>query len=182
MKEIMIAGFGGQGVLSLGVMLANSGLRNGKNVTWLPSYGSEQRGGTANCFVKIDDEEVASPYVDESDILITLNEPSYVKFKDKVKKGGYLFVNSSLVYSRDDRTDIHVVRVPVTELATEFGDPRVANVMMLGVILAHTDLVALEVVDLALSEYFASKGEKVIAFNKKALRAGYQWKETDESK
>ena len=96
MSEIMIAGFGGQGILAAGVMLANAGLLAGLQTTWLPSYGATMRGGTANCFVKIDSEEIGSPYIDEADFLLAFNEPSLLKFHGTVKKGGCIFANSSL--------------------------------------------------------------------------------------
>ena len=130
MKEILIAGFGGQGVLAAGVILANAALRADKQTCWLPSYGGTMRGGTANCSVKIADEEIGSPYIDEPDVLVVFNEPSYVKFYDKLKPGGYLFVNSSLIHKENTRDDIHVVYAPVTEIAAELGNVRAANVVM----------------------------------------------------
>ena len=172
MKEIIIAGFGGQGVLSVGVILANAGLKEGLNITWLPSYGAEQRGGTANCFVKISGEEIASPYIDEADVLVAFNEPSLKKFVDKVKPGGYLFINSSLVKSAVDRDDIHVFSAPVTDAAAELGTAKAANVVMLGLLLAQTKLLSTEAAHQSLEEYFQPAGEKMIEFNKKALAAG----------
>ncbi len=177
MSEIMIAGFGGQGVLAAGVILANAGLQAGLYTSWLPSYGATMRGGTANCFVKIEDEEIGSPYVDEADILIVFNEPSFVKFHDKVKKGGYLFVNSSLVHKKETREDITVVYAPVTDMAMELGNVKAANVLMLGVVLAETGLLPPEAPVAGLEDYFSSKSQAVIELNKKALNAGYQWKE-----
>lgn len=179
MNEIMIAGFGGQGVLSAGVILANAALRSNLHTTWLPSYGGTMRGGTANCLVKIAEEEIGSPYIEDSDVLIVFNEPSFLKFKDKVKPGGYLFMNSSLIHKEEFRKDITVVSVPVTELAAELGNEKAANVVMLGVVLSVNPLVSLEAAKMSLEEYFAPKGEKMIAFNKEALQVGYAWKDKE---
>lgn len=175
MNEIMIAGFGGQGVLATGVILANAGLRADLCATWLPSYGGTMRGGTANCSVKLAEEEIGSPYIDNPDALVVFNEPSFMKFHDKVKPGGYLFMNSSLIHKEECRKDITIVSSPVTELAAELGNVRAANVVMLGVMLSVLPLVSLEAAEISLEEYFAPKGEKMITFNKKALRAGYTW-------
>lgn len=172
MKEIIIAGFGGQGVLSVGVILANAGLKEGLNITWLPSYGAEQRGGTANCFVKISDDDIASPYIDEADVLLAFNEPSLKKFMDRVKPGGYLFLNSSLIDSKVERDDIHVISVPATDTAAALGTVKAANVVMLGRMLAETKLLSTEAAHQSLEEYFQNAGEKMIEFNKKALAEG----------
>lgn len=172
MKEIIIAGFGGQGVLSVGVILANAGLKEGLNITWLPSYGAEQRGGTANCFVKISDDEIASPYIDEADVLVAFNEPSLKKFVDKVKPGGYLFINNSLIESKVGRDDIHVISAAATDTAKDLGAVKVANVVMLGLMLSETKLLSTEAAYQSLEEYFKPAGEKMIEFNKKALATG----------
>lgn len=177
MSEIMIAGFGGQGVLAAGVLLANAGLKAELCSSWLPSYGATMRGGTANCFVKIDRDEIGSPYIDEADILIVFNEPSLVKFQDRVKPGGYIFINSSLIHRKEMRTDVNVVYVPVTDMAMEQGNVKVANVLMIGAVLARTQLLELDAADASLEDYFSAKSEKVIELNKKALHAGYEWKE-----
>ena len=173
MKEILIAGFGGQGVLATGVILANAALRADLQTCWLPSYGGTMRGGTANCSVKISDDEIGSPYIDEPDVLVVFNEPSYVKFYNRLKPGGYLFVNSTLVHKENTRDDIHVICEPVTEIATELGNVRAANVVMLGVILSHLPMVSLDAAKISLEEYFEPKGQKVIDFNRNALEVGY---------
>lgn len=174
MHEVLIAGFGGQGVLATGVMLANAGLRADLNTTWLPSYGGTMRGGTANCSVKISDDEVASPYIDNPDVLIVFNEPSLDKFEAQVKPGGYIFINSSLVKREDVRDDVTVIRAPVTELATELGNVRAANVVMLGVLLSKVPIVSVEAALTSLEEYFEPKGEKVINLNRQALKKGME--------
>lgn len=164
------------GVMAAGVILANAALRADKQTCWLPSYGGTMRGGTANCSVKIADEEMGSPYIDEPDVLVVFNEPSYVKFYDKLKPGGYLFVNSSLIHKENTRDDIHVVYAPVTEIAAELGNVRAANVVIVGVILSHVPMVSTEAAEVALEEYFAPKGEKMVEFNKKALQVGLSQK------
>ena len=137
MVEIICSGFGGQGVLNMGMILADSGMEEGKNVTWYPSYGSEMRGGTANCNVKISEDEIASPYCNELDIACCLNDASIDKFENMIRPNGILLVNSSL--ARGDRTyrkDIRVVKVPCTEICNDVGTSKGANIVMLGA-LAH---------------------------------------------
>jgi len=132
-RNLMVAGFGGQGVMLLGKMLSYATCEaTDKNVTFFPSYGAEQRGGTANCYVVISDEEVGAPLGDAMDDLIVMNDPSLNKFLYKLVPGGTLFINSSIVTSRVERTDVKVVSVPVTEMALEMGNPKVLNIIMLG--------------------------------------------------
>ena len=180
MHEILFAGFGGQGVLAAGVILANAALRADLYTTWLPAYGGTMRGGTANCSVKIAEEEIASPYIDEPDILVVFNEPSLKKFESQVKPGGSIFVNSSLIHREVERDDVTVVKAPVTELAAALGNARAANVFMTGVLLSQIPLVSAEAACLSLEEYFKPKGEKMIDFNKKVLLEGYRQKEKVE--
>lgn len=133
MTEIICSGFGGQGVLVAGMILADAGMEDGKNVTWYPSYGSEMRGGTANCNIKISEEEIPSPYCHQLDILYTLNDAAIDKFESQVRPGGILLVNSSL--ARKDRVyreDIQVIKVPATDIANELGNARGTNIVMLG--------------------------------------------------
>lgn len=133
MVEIICSGYGGQGVLNVGMILADAGMEDGKNVTWYPSYGSEMRGGTANCNVKIGDDEIASPYCNELDIALMLNDASIDKFQEMIRPEGILLVNSSL--ARDDREyrkDIQVIKVPCTDIANEVGNSKGANIVMLG--------------------------------------------------
>jgi 2-oxoglutarate ferredoxin oxidoreductase subunit gamma len=138
MVEIICSGFGGQGVLNAGMILADAGMEEGKNVTWFPSYGSEMRGGTANCNVKISDEEIPSPYCSELDIVCSLNDASIDKFQSMIRPRGILLVNSSLAKEdRSYREDIRVIKVPCTDIANEVGNSKGANIVMLGA-LAHT--------------------------------------------
>lgn len=137
MIEIICSGFGGQGVLVAGMILADAGMEAGKNVTWYPSYGAEMRGGAANCNVKISDEEIASPYCRQIDILCTLNDAAIDKFEQQLRPGGILLVNSSL--ARKDRVyrrDINVLKIPATDIGNELENPRGTNIVMLGA-LAH---------------------------------------------
>ena len=160
MSEIICAGFGGQGVLVAGLILANAGMDLGKNVTWYPSYGSEMRGGTANCNVKISDREIASPYGKKLDVLYTLNEASIDKFEKMVRPGGVLLVNSSLTRpERTYRDDIRVVKVPATDIAGEVGNSRGTNIVMLGALAAATDIFEEDYLRSAIDAYFAMKGK-----------------------
>ena len=146
-RNLMVAGFGGQGVMLLGKMLSYATCEaTDKNVTFFPSYGAEQRGGTANCYVVISDEEVGAPLGDALDDLIVMNDPSLNKFLYKLVPGGTLFINSSIVTSRMERTDIKVVSVSVTEMALEMGNPKVLNIIMLGAYIGYTQVVPEDVV------------------------------------
>jgi 2-oxoglutarate ferredoxin oxidoreductase subunit gamma len=157
--EIICAGFGGQGVLTVGLIIAHNSVMAGKNVTWIPSYGSEMRGGTANCSVKISDEEIASPFIKEIDVLIALNEPSVDKFMGMVKPNGFLIVNSSLVPAKQYRDDILVVPVPMADVADKASNPRGANLAMLGAFVAKTELFEKDRFAEGIDSYFAAKGK-----------------------
>ena len=160
MAEIICAGFGGQGVLTTGMMLIDAGMEQGKNVLFYPSYGSEMRGGTANCSVKISDKRIASPVCKSLDILFTLNAPAIDKFEDRVKPGGLLLVNSSIVpEDRKYRDDIRVVKVPATDIAHELENPRGVNIVMLGAMAASSDLFTPEYLESAIDNFFAKKGK-----------------------
>ena len=175
LKRIVCSGFGGQGILTTGILIAQAGFKNNYQITWYPSYGSEMRGGTANCIVKLSDEEIASPYVQGIDILLTLNEPAIDKFEPKVAPGGWLFVNSSLVNpDRTYRHDINVVKVDAEDLAAQAGNSKGANIAMLGAVLKTTGLFSLEAYETAMTNYFTDKGkEKFNRLNSLALRHGY---------
>ena len=175
LKGIVCSGFGGQGILTTGILLAYAGFENGYKITWYPSYGSEMRGGTANCIVKLSDEEIASPYVQEIDILLTLNEPAIDKFEPKVAAGGWMFVNASLVGpERTFRDDINVLKVDAEGLAAKAGNSKGANIAMLGAMLKATGLFSLESYEAAMTGYFTEKGkEKFNKLNSLALHHGY---------
>lgn len=175
LQQIICSGFGGQGVLTTGMLIAFAGHHSGNIITWYPSYGSEMRGGTANCMIKISDEEIASPYVKEIDILITLNDPAITKFEASVKPGGWLFANSALVdENRTFRDDINVVKVDAEKLAEEAGNPKGANIALVGAVLKKTGFLTYEQYRDAMNRYFTDKGKaKFNELNEKALLAGY---------
>jgi 2-oxoglutarate ferredoxin oxidoreductase subunit gamma len=170
--KTIFAGFGGQGVMSIGLNLAQAAMLEGKNVTYLPSYGAEVRGGTANCTVAISDEEIASPVASSPDFVVAMNQPSLVRFQNQIESGGVLFLNSSLVEAEVSRGDIEVVRVPANSIAEELGSPKSANMVMLGVFTKKSNLVSLSSLIEGLGITLKSKG-KLMAINKKALMAGY---------
>lgn len=144
LEEIIIAGFGGQGVMSMGQLIAYAGMLEGKGVSWLPSYGPEQRGGTANCAVVVSDEPVGSPLVTRPTSVIVLNNPSFDKFEPRVRPGGLLLLNSSLVVRASDRTDIKIIEISATDLANDLGNSRVANMILLGAFLECRKIVSIE--------------------------------------
>ena len=170
--KTVFAGFGGQGVLSMGLNLAQAAMLEGKNVTYLPSYGAEVRGGTANCTVAVSDEEIASPVASSPDFIVAMNQPSLVRFQNQIQSGGVLFVNSSLIEAEILRGDIDIVRVPANSIAEELGSPRSANMVMMGAFTKKSNLVSLSSVIEALKNTLKNK-QKLIAINKNALQAGY---------
>ncbi|SHD77667.1 2-oxoacid:acceptor oxidoreductase family protein [Schnuerera ultunensis] len=158
MVEIISAGFGGQGVLTAGLILAKIAINNGKNVTWIPSYGSEMRGGTANCNVKIDDQEIASPFVKNIDVLIAMNAPSVEKFENMIKPDGLLIVNSSMVKGKKYRDDIRIVKVPANDIAREVNNPKGLNITVLGAFAKATGIFDKDSFIEGIDGFFASKG------------------------
>jgi 2-oxoglutarate ferredoxin oxidoreductase subunit gamma len=170
--KAVIAGFGGQGVMSMGLNLAQAALLEGKNVTYLPSYGAEVRGGTANCTVGISDDEIASPVASSPEFVVAMNQPSVIRFQNQIQSGGLFFVNSSLVESEISRGDINVIKVPANSIAENLGSPKSANMVMLGAFTKKSGLVSLPSVIEALKFILGTK-QKLLAVNEKALRAGY---------
>jgi 2-oxoglutarate ferredoxin oxidoreductase subunit gamma len=170
--EIIIAGFGGQGVLFAGLLLAHAGMNAGRNVAWIPSYGPEMRGGTANCTVIISEEEIGSPIVSRPSEAIAMNEPSLTKYGPRVKPGGTLVVNSSLVKSQIDRPDIRIVEIPANAIAFELGNDRVANMVALGALLSATGALPMDVVEAALPETLGPEKARLVPLNREALRRG----------
>ena len=157
--EIICAGFGGQGILVTGLIIANAAMDQDREILWYPSYGVEMRGGTANCNVKISDEEIASPFAKNPNIVIAMNDASVIKFEPKVVPGGYLFVNSSTVKPRTYRDDIHVIQVPASEIANSVGNPRGANIVVLGALAAVTDLFEPAYLRESIDAFFLKKGK-----------------------
>lgn len=172
--NLCVAGFGGQGVMTLGKFLASATCDSTeKNVTFFPSYGAEQRGGTANCFVVISDEEIGAPLGDEMDDLIVMNEPSLKKFINTLKQGGNLFINSSIVPEEIERKDVKLIKAPVTEMALEMGNSKVLNVIMLGVYVGYTEVVEPEVVWETIEHKLGSK-PKLLPLNREAFEKGME--------
>ena len=160
MIEVICSGFGGQGILVAGMILADAGMEQGKQVSWYPSYGFEMRGGAANCDIKISDDEIPSPYCLEPDIVYTLNEAAIDKYESVLKPGGVLLVNSSLV--SDERTyryDIRVIKVPATDIATELNNPHGTNIVMLGALACASELYDEAYMRGAVDHYFGKKGK-----------------------
>ncbi len=170
--SIIIAGFGGQGVLFAGQLLAYAALGAGKQVTWIPSYGPEMRGGTAHCTVVIGDEPIGAPLVRNPDVAITLNRPSTDKYEPLVKPGGVLVVNRSLVQRPIQRQDITVLAVPADDMATELGNRRLANVILLGALLAVRPILEPAAIEQALAEHLPERHAHLLELNKQALQAG----------
>jgi 2-oxoglutarate ferredoxin oxidoreductase subunit gamma len=170
--KTLISGFGGQGVISMGLSLAQAAMAEGKYVTYLPSYGAEVRGGTANCTVAVSDEEIASPIASSPDYVIAMNRPSLVRFQNQIKSGGVLFLNSSLIQANTSRDDIEVVRVAADAIAKELGSARSANMVMLGAFIKVSGIVSLDGIIEGLKNTLKKK-HKLIAINEKAINAGY---------
>ncbi len=171
-REFIIAGFGGQGVVSSGIILAYAGLLENLNVTFFPSYGAEMRGGTANCSVVLSEEKIASPVVVNPDIVIIMNEPSLLKFEPLVKAGGLLFFNQTLIKSKPKRSDIEIFPIEANRIAEELGQGRIANMVMLGAMIKKTGLLKLDSLKRAQRIRFAKASEGQLALNDRALQRG----------
>ncbi|MCI6094901.1 MAG: 2-oxoacid:acceptor oxidoreductase family protein [Christensenellales bacterium] len=168
----IFAGFGGQGVLLIGQLIAYAGMYEGRNVSWLPSYGPEMRGGTANCSVVVSDDPIASPVLSMADCVIAMNTPSLEKFEANVNPGGKLFINSSIIEKKATRTDIDVYYVPCNEIADQLGNPKVLNMAMLGAFLEATNVVKVDSVLDALLYKLGEKKAKLIPLNRQAIEMG----------
>ena len=171
--EVIMAGFGGQGIMLIGQLLTYGGMLANKQVSWIPSYGPEMRGGTANCSVIVADEPIGAPIVTEPTAVIAMNLPSLDKFESSIVTGGVLIINSSLIERKATRDDIHVYYVPANDIATELGNAKVANMVILGALLAATKVVDNDSVLKAFTKMFAKKPE-LLAINKQALLHGSQ--------
>ena len=162
-------------MLSMGYTLANAAMLQGKYVTYLPSYGAEVRGGTANCTVAIGDEEIASPVASEPDFVVSMNQPSFLKFQSILQSGGLILVNSSMINVAAARGDIEVVEVPTSELAEKLGNIKAANMVMLGAFIKASNLVSLPLMLKNLPEILGEGRAKLIKINKEALETGYNY-------
>ena len=170
--EIIIAGFGGQGVLFGGQVLAYAAMDSGKHVTWIPSYGPEMRGGTANCTVIVSDDEIGSPSVRNPQAVIALNLPSLDKYEPLLVAGGTLIANSSLINRKVTRTDLRVVEVPANELAEQIGDRRLVNTVMLGALVEASGVLPMAAVMQALEHHLPAKHKALLTANFAALEKG----------
>lgn len=170
--DLIIAGFGGQGILSAGKLLAYAGMLEGKHVSWLPSYGPEMRGGTANCSIVISDDPIGSPIIDYPNALIAMNGPSLEKFEKKIATGGLIITNSSLVEAKSQRTDVEFVGVPATEMASDMGNLTYANIIILGKLLGKTGIIKNESFEAALKKVLPEKKHFMIPEEMKALVVG----------
>lgn len=173
-KEIIIAGFGGQGVLFGGQVLAYAAMDTGKQVTWIPSYGPEMRGGTANCTVIIADDEIGSPLVKHPPLAIALNLPSFDKYEELLAPGGTLIVNQSMVDRGAKRTDINVILVPCNEIAEEIGDKRLMNMVAVGALLSALPELNLKDIEKALEGHLPARHKHLLPKNFEALKRGYE--------
>lgn len=173
--EIVISGFGGQGALFAGQVLAYAAMDSGREVTWIPSYGPEMRGGTANCTVIISDEEIGSPLVRNPRAAIVLNLPSLDKYEPVVTPGGVLVANSSLINRGAQRSDLDSIFIPANELAEELGDKRLMNMIVLGALLARLPVLPLEAVEKALEDHLPERHKRLLPVNFQALRRGAEF-------
>lgn len=171
-EQCIFAGFGGQGMLLIGKFLAEAGMESGKHVSWLPSYGPEMRGGTANCSVVLSDKPVGSPVFNTSTELIALNEPSLEKFEAGVLPGGTVFVNSDVVTDKVSRPDLTAYYIPCSKIAEEVGNPKVANMVMLGAYVAATKILKPETIETMIQEMFTGPKAKFVPLNIEAFRRG----------
>ncbi len=173
--QILIAGFGGQGVLFAGKFLAYKGMLEEQNVSWLPSYGPEMRGGTANCSIILSDMPVGSPIITNPDVLVAMNLPSLQKFVDSVTPGGKIFVDSTLIDAKVERTDVETFYIPATQMAKEAGFATLANMVLVGKIMKETDAVAFEKNKETFEAFIPAKKAGLIDLNCKALQLGYDY-------
>jgi 2-oxoglutarate ferredoxin oxidoreductase subunit gamma len=174
-KQVLFAGFGGQGVLSMGQFLTHIAMNAGKEVTWVPSYGAEMRGGTANCLVTISEEEISSPLTENPMTAIIMNRPSLDKYESRIKANGTLVINSSMVDRLPEREDLNVLQMPVNQIADEIGNSKGANMIILGAYLEKTGLIEVEEALDYFGVVFKGKNEKVIEENKAAFMAGVEY-------
>lgn len=175
--QLLIAGFGGQGILFSGKFLAYEGLLEDKEVSWLPSYGPEMRGGTANCSIILSDTKIGSPIVNEPDLLVAMNLPSLDKYENATVPGGKIFVDSSLIAKKVERTDVETYYIPATTMASENGLSGLANMIMVGYLIKKSGIIPFENIDRALAKVVPAKKQNMLEANKKALELGYNYAE-----
>ena len=174
-EQIISAGFGGQGVLLLGQLVAYSGMNEGKNVSWLPSYGPEMRGGTANCSVIISDEPIGSPIVSKPDVLVAMNLPSLEKYENEVVSGGKIFVDSTLIDKKVARDDVEVYYIPATQMAYDNNMKTLANMIITGKVLKEVDGFSMDNTEAALKKVVSARHQDLLAVNGDAVKTGYDY-------
>jgi len=174
-RETIFAGFGGQGVLMMGFVTALSAMRDGKNVTYLPAYGAEVRGGTANCTVVVSDEEIFSPVASAPDYAVIMNKPSLSKYQGVIKRKGILFMNSNLIDVLPSRSEVEVIGIPANDIARELGSDRTINMIMLGAFVAKTGLMSLQALMTGLAEITGTKKAHIMELNQKGLSRGAEF-------
>ncbi len=170
--EIIISGFGGQGALFAGQVIAYGGMAEGRHVTWIPSYGPEMRGGTANCTIVVSDEEIGSPLVRRPTAAIVMNPPSFDRYEPLVQEGGLLLANASLVAQRPSRPGLRTFWIRANEMAAALGGSQMANVLLLGALVRLTQVVRIETLDCVLDEHLSARHRDKLELNKRALRCG----------
>ena len=173
--QILIAGFGGQGVLFAGKLLAYKGMYDNKEISWLPSYGPEMRGGTANCSVIISDTPVGSPIVDAPDVLMVMNLPSLDKYENSVPAGGKIFVDSTFIDRKVERTDVDVYYIPATKIASDAGVPTLANMVLLGKVIKETGVISLDGMKAMFEKIISAKRQNLIDTNLATIELGYNF-------
>jgi 2-oxoglutarate ferredoxin oxidoreductase subunit gamma len=173
--KTIFSGFGGQGVIMMGYVLATAGMYEGKNVTCLPSYGAQVRGGVANSTVVVSDEEIASPVASEPEFAVLMNNPALFQYQNQVQSGGTILLNSSMIESRPVRGDVNIIEVPANDLARKLRDDRVANIVMLGAFIKRSALVSTDTVAQVIKDTFSNRNPGVLKLNKSALQVGYDY-------
>jgi len=173
--EIIISGFGGQGVLFAGQVLAYAAMDAGLHVTWIPSYGPEMRGGTAHCTIIISSDEIGSPLVRHPTAVLALNQPSFEKYEPLVVPGGVLIVNASLITHTSRRTDIRFIPAPANQIAEDLGHSKLANIVLVGALLANLEGLPVNVVETALTNHLPERHRHLLEANQQALRRGAAW-------
>ena len=175
MDKVLLAGFGGQGVMFIGKVMAYAGMMGKLEVCWIPSYGPEMRGGTANCSVIISNEEINSPVIEQADCGIVLNQPSYEKFLERIKPGGALVVNSSIVQIEAKRNDIEIIAIPAGDIANELGNANLANMVCLGALIGKMKLINMEQIEKAMEAIVGKKKPEMYEINIMAIKRGLMY-------
>jgi 2-oxoglutarate ferredoxin oxidoreductase subunit gamma len=173
--KTIFSGFGGQGVLSMGQTIAKAAMMEGKHVTYMPSYGTEVRGGTANCTVTVSDEEIASPIASEPEFVVALNQPSFVRFQSLLESGGFMLYNSSLIAPESIRSDIEALGIPIMEMAQKLGNAKVANMILLGAFIKVSNIVHVKNLLKNLPEILGAGKAKLLKVNEEAIQCGYSY-------